>query len=288
MSKERESRVQWDSDPAPRLRVGKDLVLAHIDPPATPGFEGGKREGRRILVGSVSELAGLQERLYAESRSGGRRRVLLILQAMDTAGKGGVIRNVIGGIDPQGTKIFGFKKPTPEDLSHDFLWRIRRQLPGPGIIGVFDRSHYEDVLIGRVRGLAPAAEIEARYEQIVAFEDELIDGGMTIIKVMLHICPGEQRERLAKRLDRADKHWKYNPADVDERELWPEYQEAYQIALERTSTDAAPWFVVPADHKWYARIAVQRLLLDALRRLNPQWPAATFDVEAEKLRLAAS
>ena len=207
---------------------------------------------------------------------------------MDTAGKGGVIRHVIGGVDPQGTKVHGFKKPTPEELSHDFLWRIRQQLPGPGIIGVFDRSHYEDVLIGRVRHLAPAAEVEARYSQIVDFENELAADDTTIIKVMLHISPGEQRSRLAARLDRPDKHWKYNPGDIDERELWADYQIAYQIALERTSTDISPWFVIPADHKWYARIAVQRLLRDALRRLDPQWPAATFDVDAEKLRLAQS
>lgn len=287
-SKAERAKDQWTTDPTPLLRVGEGLVLSDIDPSATPGFEGRKRDGRRVLVGSVSELAGLQERIYAESRSGGQRSVLLVLQAMDTAGKGGVIRHVIGGVDPQGTRVHGFKKPTPEELAHDFLWRIRQQLPGPGIIGVFDRSHYEDVLIGRVRKLAPAAQIEQRYGQIIAFENELVANGTTIIKVMLHISPGEQRERLAKRLNNADKHWKYNPGDIDERELWPEYQDAYQIALERTSTHTAPWFVVPADHKWYARIAVQRLLRDALRKLDPQWPAATFDVEAEKKRLAAS
>lgn len=288
MSKEHDLKKRWSEDPAPLLRASDGFVLAHVDPAATPGFAGAKDDGKRLLEESVDELSGLQERLYAESRSGGERRVLLILQAMDTAGKGGVIRHVIGGIDPQGAKVSGFKKPTPEELSHDFLWRIRRQLPGPGIIGVFDRSHYEDVLIGRVRQLAPAAEIESRYAHIVAFENELVAAGTTIIKVMLHISPGEQRERLAERLDRADKHWKYNPGDVDERELWPEYQNAYQVAIERTTTDASPWFVVPADHKWYARIAVQRLLLDALRRLDPHWPAATFDVDVEKRRLAES
>lgn len=293
MSKARDSNSdrseqQWSSDPGPLLRVGRDFVLSHVDPSSTPGFDGRKRDGKRMLAESTKELAGLQERLYAESRSGGQRRVLLILQAMDTAGKGGVIRHVIGGVDPQGVKVHGFKKPTPEELSHDFLWRIRQQLPGPGMIGVFDRSQYEDVLIVRVRSLAPAAEIEERYGHIVEFENELAVEETTIIKVMLHISPGEQRERLAERLDRPDKHWKYNPGDIDERELWADYQNAYQIALERTSTDVAPWFVVPADHKWYARIAVQRLLRDALRRLDPQWPVATFDVEVEKQRLAES
>lgn len=287
-SKSHGSQAVWSSDPAPLLAVTDDFVLARVDPSATPGFEGGKQEGAQELANSVGELAELQERLYAESRTGGQRRVLLVLQAMDTAGKGGVIRHVVGSIDPQGVSVHGFKKPTPEELSHDFLWRIRQELPGPGIVGVFDRSHYEDVLIGRVRQLAPAAEIEERYEEIVAFEEQLVAEGTTVIKVMLHISPGKQRDRLKERLDRADKHWKYNSADLDERALWPEYQKAYQIALERTSTADAPWFVVPADHKWYARVAVQRLLLDALRRLDPQWPVATFDVEAEKKRLAES
>lgn len=283
------SKGLWNADPAQLLVVGRGFTLSHVDPMATPGFDGGKHAGERTLAHHARELGELQERLYAESRAGGGlRRVLLVLQAMDTAGKGGIIRHVIGAIDPQGVKVHGFKKPTKEELRHDFLWRIRKQLPGPGIIGVFDRSHYEDVLIARVRKLAPAREIEKRYRRIVEFEDELVAGATTIIKVMLHISPGEQCHRLAERLDRKDKHWKYNPGDVDERELWSDYQEAYQIALTRTSTDAAPWFVVPADHKWYARAAVQRLLLDALRGLDPQWPAATFDVEVEKKRLAAS
>lgn len=282
------SRPEWTADPAPLLAVGDGFQLSEVDPRSTPGFDGGKWDGEHLLEAEAPAISELQERLYAESRTGGMRRVLLILQAMDTAGKGGVIRHVVGAIDPQGTKIYGFKKPTPEELSHDFLWRVRRQVPGPGIVGVFDRSHYEDVLIGRVRHLAPPEEIEARYGQIVEFERELIADGTTIIKAMLHISSVEQKARLGERLDRADKHWKYNPGDIDERLLWPDYQNAYQIALERTSTPEAPWFVVPADRKWYARIAVQRLLLDALRRLDPQWPTATFDVAAEKKRLAAS
>ncbi|MBX3077871.1 MAG: polyphosphate kinase 2 family protein [Cryobacterium sp.] len=282
------SKPEWTADPAPLLAVGDGFQLSEVDPRSTPGFDGGKWDGEHLLEAEAPAISELQEQLYAESRTGGMRRVLLILQAMDTAGKGGVIRHVVGAIDPQGTKIYGFKKPTPEELSHDFLWRVRRQVPGPGIVGVFDRSHYEDVLIGRVRHLAPPEEIEARYGQIVEFERELIADGTTIIKAMLHISAEEQKARLAERLGRADKHWKYNPGDIDERLLWPDYQNAYQIALERTSTPEAPWFVVPADRKWYARIAVQRLLLDALRRLDPQWPTATFDVAAEKKRLAAS
>ena len=282
------SKSRWKHDPAQLLRVGEGFSLAAINPSSTPGFDGDKRHGKALLSDADGDLDDLQERLYAESRSGGNRKVLLVLQAMDTAGKGGVVRHVIGSIDPQGTRIYGFKKPTPEELAHDFLWRVRKQAPPAGMVGVFDRSHYEDVLIGRVRQLAPADEIEARYAQIVAFENELIADGTTIIKVMLHISADEQKSRLAERLDRPDKFWKYNPGDIDERELWPQYQEAYQIALERTSTEEAPWFVVPANHKWYARIAVQELLVDALRGLDLGWPAADFDVATEKARLAAS
>ncbi|GAA3736144.1 polyphosphate kinase 2 family protein [Leifsonia bigeumensis] len=281
-------RSAWTDDPATLLKVMSGFVLADVDPSSTPGFEGDKDDGEALLTDAGPEIADLQERLYAESREGGLRKVLLVLQAMDTAGKGGVIRHVVGAIDPQGVKVHGFKKPTPEELEHDFLWRIRKQLPPAGVVGVFDRSHYEDVLIARVRGLAPAEELERRYDAIVAFENELVADDTTVIKVMLHLSAAEQKERLAERLDRADKHWKYNPGDLDERALWPEYQRAYQLALERTATEAAPWYVVPADRKWYARIAVQRLLLDALRRLDPQWPAADFDVEAEKKRLAQS
>ncbi|MEO7373781.1 MAG: PPK2 family polyphosphate kinase [Terrimesophilobacter sp.] len=282
------AKTSWTEDPAPLLRVGSGFDLASVDTSSTPGFDGGKSKGKKHLADADRALDDLQERLYAESRSGGNRKILLVLQAMDTAGKGGVVRHVIGSIDPQGTKVYGFKKPTPEELSHDFLWRIRKQVPPAGMVGVFDRSHYEDVLIGRVRTLVSADEIERRYGQIVDFENELVADGTTIIKVMLHISADEQKARLAERLERSDKFWKYNPGDIDERELWPKYQEAYQIALERTSTDSAPWYVVPADHKWYARIAVQRLLLDALRRLDPAWPPADFDVDVEKKRLAAS
>jgi PPK2 family polyphosphate:nucleotide phosphotransferase len=272
----------------PIAPVTEDLDLTRIKTSSTPGLAGGKKAATLELKAAKKELAELQERLYAQSKAGDERRVLLVLQAMDTAGKGGIIRHVVGAVDPQGVTLHAFKAPTEEERAHDFLWRIRNHLPGPGSIGVFDRSHYEDVLIARVRGIATPEEIEERYARIVDFERELVDQGLTVIKVMLHISPEEQKARLQERLDRPDKNWKYNPGDVDERKLWPDYMEAYRIALTRTSTDAAPWHVVPADHKWYARWAVQQLLLDALRGIDPQWPAATFDVEAEKARLAAS
>jgi len=270
------------------LRVGEGFRLADIDPGSTPGFDGGKKAGEKALLAGADEFADLQEKLFAQSLFGGEKSILLVLQAMDTAGKGGIVGHVVGQANPQGVRAFGFKAPTDEEKRHDFLWRVRKQLPPPGYVGVFDRSHYEDVLIHRVRGFSTPEVIEQRYGLINDFEADVAAGGTTIVKVMLHIGPDEQKKRLSDRLERPEKNWKYNPGDVDERELWPQYQEAYQIALERTSTTDAPWFVVPANHKWYARLAVQRLMLDALRGMALEWPRADYDVEAEKKRLAAT
>ncbi|MGC0369767.1 polyphosphate kinase 2 family protein [Microbacterium sp. SLBN-111] len=283
------SHNRWTTPAAEALTVSPGFRLADVDPRATPGYDGDKDQGRADLEAGVAPLADLQERLFAQSVAGtATRSVLLVLQAMDTAGKGGIVKHVVGAVDPQGVELASFKKPTAEELSHDFLWRIRKRLPDAGRLGVFDRSHYEDVLIGRVRSLAPAEEIERRYGAIVAFEAEAAELGIRVVKVMLHISKDEQRERLASRLDHPDKHWKYNPSDVDERALWDEYMDAYQVALERTSTPLAPWHVVPADRKWYARLAVQQLLIDALTDIDPQWPAADYDVATERQRLAES
>ena len=270
------------------LRVTDGFVLADVDPDSTPGFDGGKKAGQLELAEGAAELADLQERLYAQSLFGGEKSLLLVLQAMDTAGKGGIVGHVVGQVNPQGVKAFAFKSPTDEEKSHDFLWRVRKQLPPRGYLGVFDRSHYEDVLIHRVRGFSTPETIEKRYGVINEFEAQLASAGTTVVKVMLHIGRDEQKKRLTDRLNRSDKQWKYNPGDVDERLLWPAYQEAYQVALEKTSTPDAPWFVVPANHKWFARLSVQRLLLDALRGMALEWPEPDYDVEAEKKRLAAT
>ena len=279
----------WSESPLSALRVTPGLRLADVDPRSTPGFTGDKESGEYELEAGLARLSDLQERLYAQSHMSDRRdAVLLVLQAMDSAGKGGIVRHVMGAVDPQGVHLAAFKKPTPEELEHDFLWRIERELPEPGFIGVFDRSQYEDVLIGRVRSLAPAAEIERRYDAINAFEADVAASGTRIVKVMLHISPDEQKARLMERLERPDKHWKYNPGDVDERQLWGEYMAAYDTVFERTSTEVAPWHVVPADRKWFARLAVQELLLQTLIDIDPQWPTADFDVAAEMRRLAAS
>jgi PPK2 family polyphosphate:nucleotide phosphotransferase len=280
---------RWTTPPSQSLRAGEGFVLADVDTSSTPGFAGDKAYAQQALESGRETLGELQEKLFAQSRSGGSTgNVLLVLQAMDTAGKGGIVRQVVGAVDPQGVAHHAFKAPTPDELAHDFLWRVRRELPGPGMIGVFDRSHYEDVLIGKVRRLAPPEDIEQRYADIVAFEDELVANGTTLVKVMLHISSDEQKERLADRLARPDKHWKYNPGDLEERLVWNDYQDAYETAIRRTSTETAPWFVVPADRKWYARIAVQKLLIDALASRGLDWPAAQFDVDLEKTKLATS
>ncbi|MGL5852717.1 MAG: polyphosphate kinase 2 family protein [Phycicoccus sp.] len=275
--------AQWSDT----LRVGAEFRLEDIDPRATPGFDSDKAAAAAALPDLQARLAELQERLWAESRGGGTRSLLLVIQGMDTSGKGGIMRHVVGAVDPQGVDITAFKAPTVEERQHPFLWRIRRALPSPGVVGVFDRSHYEDVLIVRVHDLVPRATWSRRYAQINAFERSVVDRGTTMVKVMLHISAEEQKNRLAERLERPDKHWKFNPGDLDERALWPAYQEAYQAALARCSTAQAPWHVVPADRKWYARFAVTQLVVEHLERLNPQWPVADFDVEAEKARMTS-
>ncbi len=277
----------WASDPMDVLRVRQDFVLADVDTGSVPGFEGKKRDAEKSLDVGAKIFADLQEQLFAGHQMGDDpRRVLLVLQAMDTAGKGGIVKHVMSAVDPQGVQLATFKKPTEEELAHDFLWRIRKEVPEAGMIGVFDRSHYEDVLIARVRELAPPEEIERRYDAINEFEAELAASGTTIIKVMLHISMDEQRARLLKRLKRRDKHWKFNPSDIDERMLAPKYREAYQVVFDRTTTPYAPWYVVPADHKWYARLAVQHLLIDALEGMKLDWPLADYDIEEQKARLA--
>ena len=270
------------------LRVGEGFSLFDTDTRATPAWDGDKAAAEEAMVPLAGETSELQERLYAESRMGGRRSLLLVVQGMDTSGKGGIMRHVVGEMDPQGVSYTAFKAPTAEERKHPFLWRIRNALPQPGQVGVFDRSHYEDVLIVRVRELVPRSTWSRRYSQINAFEQSVVESGTTLVKVMLHISSDEQKSRLMRRLDRPDKNWKFNPGDVDERMLWPRYQEAYQAVLEKTSTAEAPWFVVPADRKWYARLAVQNLVLEHLRAMDPQWPAADYDVETEKARLAAT
>ena len=271
------------------LRVPQGPVdLASYDPRSTPGFSGDKVAGKERLAELAPTLSELQERLFAHGRTGGKRRLLLVLQGLDTSGKGGTMGHAVGLVDPQGISIKAFKAPTPEEKRRGFLWRIRQALPGPGQLGVFDRSHYEDVLVARVRSLAPAATIERRYDAINDFEAKLVSSGCDVVKVMLHISKKEQRNRLLARLDDPAKHWKYNPADVDDRLLWDDYQRAYELVLERCNTDAAPWHVVPADRKWYRNWAVTSLLIESFETLGLEWPKTDIDLDTERKRLEAS
>jgi PPK2 family polyphosphate:nucleotide phosphotransferase len=276
-------------------RPGK-TGLADIDPRSTPGLPDAhaigthpKQWSRDEVTVIGQDLASYQERLFASGRcDASRRRILLVLQAMDCGGKDGTVRNVAGAMNPAGMTVVGFGPPSEEERGHDFLWRIHRALPPVGYVGIFNRSHYEDVLVVRVHELVPREVWSARYDQINAFEAELAADGLTMVKVMLHISRSEQKKRLLERLDDPAKHWKYEPGDLAERARWDDYQQAYEDALNRCSTDAAPWYVVPADRKWYRNWAVATLLRETLAELDPRYPEASFDVEQERARLAAA
>jgi PPK2 family polyphosphate:nucleotide phosphotransferase len=272
----------FDEHPSGTLAAGHGFTLADVDPDSTPGYPGGKSDGQALLADLDGKLATLQEKLFAEAKFGGKKRVLLILQAMDTAGKGSIVAHVVGAMDPQGVQLKAFKAPTDEEKSYDFLWRIEKEVPAAGMVGVFDRSHYEDVLIHRVHRWASPEELERRYTAINEFEARLADSGTRIVKVMLNISRDEQKARLLARLDDPSKHWKYSSGDLKERAFWDDYMAAYQAAFDKTHTEVAPWHVIPANKKWYARIAVQQLLLQAMEDLHLEWPAAEFDVDMER------
>lgn len=280
--------LEFEQDPSATLAVQPGFRLSSVDPDSAPGYPGAKADGVALLAEQDSRLAELQEMLFAEGKFGSSKRVLLILQAMDTAGKGGIVSHVVGAMDPQGVQLTAFKAPSDEEKAHDFLWRIEKAVPAPGMVGVFDRSHYEDVLIHRVHGWADEAELERRYAAINSFEARLVEEGTSIVKVMLHISKDEQKERLLARLDDPAKHWKYSPGDLKERAHWDAYMDAFQKVFDKTSTAAAPWHVVPANRKWFARIAVQGLLVKALEDLELEWPKATFDVAVERELAAGS
>ena len=257
-----------------RVRPGKAFSLGTVNPEDTQGYPGKKR-ARKQLRANLERLSTLQERLYAES--GGS--VLIVVQAMDGGGKDSTIRRVFSGVNPQGCYVVNFKAPTAEELAHDFLWRVHRRVPGKGYIAVFNRSHYEDVLVARVRGLAPAELIEERYGHINSFEKLLHDHGTHLVKVFLHISKEYQLERIRRRLERPDKRWKFDPKDLEDRELWVSYQKAYEIMLNHCSTEYAPWYVIPANHKWFRSLLVSQILVDTLENMDVSYPQASFDPE---------
>jgi PPK2 family polyphosphate:nucleotide phosphotransferase len=250
-----------------RVTDGAGFRLAGHDPAATSGVAG-KGEGRAEVAELTARLDELQELLYAD----GRHRLLVVLQGMDTAGKGGAIKRVFRGMNPSGVRVKSFKAPTEPELAHDFLWRVHPHVPGDGEVALFDRSHYEDVLIVRVHNLVPKARWKARYDHIRAFEQMLVDEGTTIRKFFLHISRDEQRRRLEARLADPTKHWKFRRDDLNERNHWDAYQAAYEEIIQRTSTADAPWYVVPSDHKWHRDLVICRALVETLGSLDLRYP----------------
>jgi PPK2 family polyphosphate:nucleotide phosphotransferase len=259
-----------------RVAPGTTPDLAAIDTGGTPGFDGDKAAARARLKELRSELEAFQEKLWAE----GAQSLLIVLQALDAGGKDGLIRKVITAFNPQGTRVTGFGVPSEEELRHDFLWRVHAAAPGKGRVGVFNRSHYEDVLVVRVKELVPESVWQDRYERINAFEAHLAANGTRIVKLYLHISRDEQRTRFQKRLDNPEKNWKWDSGDLETREKWPAFQAAYTDALARCSTDVAPWYVIPADRKWYRDLAAAEILAEAAHEMDPHWPESKEDLSA--------
>ena len=256
--------------------------MAGVNPDSTPGLRGGDKKALREIKKHRDELFELHERLYAERK----RSLLIVLQAMDTGGKDGTVTHVVRNFNPQGVVITPFKAPTPEERRHGFLWRIRRRLPDTGFIGVFNRSHYEDVLVARVHDLTRPSVIERRYGQINDFEKGLGRNGTTVVKLCLHISYDEQRRRLIDRLKDPNKRWKFNPHDIEERARWDDYMSAYGLAIGRCSARQAPWYVIPANDKVYRNWAVTKILIETLREMDPRYPQPKLDVPKllQKLR----
>ena len=255
-----------------RVQPGEPLHLTDRATADTQGLSD-KDAAKEQLKANRDRLRDLQEQLYAENK----QSLLVVLQAMDTGGKDSTIRAVTKGINPQGVRVPSFKKPTDLELRHDFLWRVHPRVPPSGMITIFNRSHYEDVLIVRVHELVPPDRLEKRYDHINHFERLLADRGTRIVKIMLHISKAYQLERLRRRLRYPEKHWKFNPGDLAERKLWEVYMEAYEIALQRCSTDYAPWYVIPAEERWFRNLVISQLLVDTLEDMNPQFPPPAFD-----------
>jgi PPK2 family polyphosphate:nucleotide phosphotransferase len=259
-----------------RLRVTPKQAakIAKIDTSGTPGAPGDRDETESASEELRLELVDLQNRLHAEAE----QSLLVVFQAMDAGGKDGAIKKVFSGVNPQSCRVTAFKAPSEEELAHDFLWRVHHVVPRAGEVGIFNRSHYEDVLIVRVHDLVPKKVWSKRYAAIKDFESHLVASGTTVVKFFLHISKDEQAERFRSRLEEPDKNWKFNTADLEERKYWDAYQEAFEDALTKTSTAKAPWYVIPADHKWYRDWAVLRVLVETLREMDPKYPEPAMDL----------
>ena len=266
-------RKRWVIDP------GQKIDLSTEPTRATDGAPGGKMETKAACDELRAELSKLQDRLYAESR----QALLLVLQAMDAGGKDGAIKNVFGGVNPQSCRVTSFKTPSAEELQHDFLWRISKALPARGEVGIFNRSHYEDVGVARVKNLVPKGTVQERFKVINSFEHGLSVSGTRIVKIFLHISKGEQAKRLVARLENPHKRWKFRPADLEDRALWDDYMKAYGAAISATSTKASPWYVIPADRKWYRDWSILTILVETLKEMNPRYPDPMPDIENVKI-----
>jgi PPK2 family polyphosphate:nucleotide phosphotransferase len=257
-----------------RVKPGAKVDLADIDPAGTHGFEKG-RDLEAALAKNIARIDELQYLMYAEHR----RALLVVLQGIDASGKDGTIRHVMTGFNPQGCRVTPFKAPTPEELAHDFLWRIHHAVPGKGDVAIFNRSHYEDVLVVRVHELVPAPMWKRRYDQINDFERYLAENGVVIVKFFLHISKDEQKRRLERRLEDSTRQWKVALSDFEERKRWKEYQRAYEDAITKCNSKEAPWYVVPADKKWFRNLAVSQILVETLEALDMRFPKPTVDLE---------
>lgn len=254
------------------LKPGETCDLANIESRIeTDQYD--KKSAYKKIEKNCEEMALLARKLYAENK----RSLLLVLQAMDAAGKDSTVRTITRGVNPRSFQVYSFKKPSAEELDHDFLWRIHKQVPRIGNVGIFNRSHYEDVLVVRVHSLVPESVWSSRYEHINNFEKLLADNGTTIVKCYLHISKDEQQERLQARMDDPDSHWKVNLGDLDERKLWSQYREAYNDAITKCNTEWAPWHIIPADRKWYRNLVISELVLSKLKEMDPQYPKAAQD-----------
>ena len=275
----------WSLPPAQLLRFHSHTHLVDIDAGSKPGFDGDQEAGERFIADSSSEIANYQRLMYANGIHGDTHRVLIVLQGMDASGKGGIVRHVFSQVDPMGIHYHGFGKPSEEDLAHDYLWRIRRELPSNGWISIFDRSQYEDIVMPRITGSLPEETWRARYGQINDFEAELAGSGCAIIKIFLVSSRQAQRQHFLRRLDDPTRYWKFDPSDLEARDRWDDYRAAWQEVFERTSTSIAPWYLIPADKRWYSRMVVSELLRTTMKNFNQTWPPLDADRDEALARL---
>ena len=267
-----------------QVKAGSKLILSQCDPDDTGSYEKtgqGKEKAKAVTAQLIGRLEKLQERLYAN----GNRALLIVLQGMDTSGKDSTIKSVMSGVNPQGCKVMSFKTPSSEELGHDFLWRVHQKAPSKGQIGIFNRSHYEDVLITRVHGFITDKVVKQRFNQIKEFEELLSESGTVILKFFLHISKDEQKKRLEERINNLEKRWKFSDGDLEERKLWKNYMEAFETMMAATSTDQAPWYIVPANRKWYRNLVIAERVVNALENMKLKTPPAPAGINFDKLKI---